>query len=273
MNFLLQTILTQAMLQAFVFLTSYRKIEEPIPCNQQFAHLIQEIDTVEKRLPYTVVVEGNVGAGKSTFVEILAREDARISPVPEPVSAWQNVSGTGVNLLDSMFRDGKRWSGAFQLVSTLSRLQVATDLSNSKPVRIMERSIFSERYCFLETMHDNLLLSKPEYSLMDRWFQFASKHYKKYVQPDVIVYIRADLDTLKQHIKKRGREEEANLDPAFLQRLQRCHEDWLYYGNSTFGPPSSKVIVVDSQVTVEELARKVIALKDTIIPPYVFNGQ
>jgi len=87
------------------------------------------------------------------------------------------------------------------------------------------------------------------------------------------VYIRADLDTLKQHIKKRGREEEANLDPAFLQRLQRCHEDWLYYGNSTFGPPSSQVIVVDSQVTVEELARKVIALKDTIIPPYVLNGQ
>ena len=82
-----------------------------------------KIDTVveEQRLPYTVVVEGNVGAGKSTFVDILAREDARISPVPEPVSAWQNVSGTGVNLLDSMFRDGKRWAGAFQLVSTLSR--------------------------------------------------------------------------------------------------------------------------------------------------------
>ena len=68
----------------------------------------------------------------------------------------------------------------------LQRLQVATDLRDEKPVRIMERSIFSERYCFLETMHNNLLLSKPEYSLMDRWFQFASKHYKKYVQPDVI---------------------------------------------------------------------------------------
>ena len=59
----------------------------------------KKIHTGESRMPYTVVVEGNVGAGKSTFVEILAREDARISPVPEPVSAWQNVSGTGVNLL------------------------------------------------------------------------------------------------------------------------------------------------------------------------------
>jgi len=273
MNLALLPILTQTMLQAFLYITSYRKYGKPLPCNQQFAHLTQEIHTGESRMPYTVVVEGNVGAGKSTFVEILAGEDARISPVPEPVSAWQNVSGTGVNLLDLMFRDGKRWSGAFQLVSTLSRLQVATDLSKQKPVRIMERSIFSERYCFLEMMHSGTLLSKAEYSLMDRWFQFASEYYKKYVQPDVIVYLRADIPTLKQHIKKRGREEEANMDPVFLEGLQRCHEDWLYYGNSTFVPPSPKVIVINSEVSVEEFARKVIALKDTIIPPYVFDGQ
>ena len=63
---------------------------------------------------------------------------------------------------------------------------MATDLSESKPVRIMERSIFSERYCFLEMMHQGQILSKAEYSLMDRWFQFAWKQYKEFVQPDVI---------------------------------------------------------------------------------------
>ena len=35
-------------------------------------------------------------------------------------------------------------------------------------------------------MHSGTLLSKAEYALMDRWFQFASEYYKKYVQPDVI---------------------------------------------------------------------------------------
>ena len=72
-------------------------------------------------IPYTIVLEGNVGAGKSTFVDIISRNDSRISAFPEPVEAWQNVSGTGVNMLDLMFKDGKRWSGTFQLVSTLSR--------------------------------------------------------------------------------------------------------------------------------------------------------
>ena len=37
----------------------------------------KQIHTGESKIPYTVVVEGNVGAGKSTFVEILSREDAR----------------------------------------------------------------------------------------------------------------------------------------------------------------------------------------------------
>ena len=63
------------------------------------------------------------------------------------------------------------------------------------------------------------------------------------------------------------------LERTLLKGLQRCHEDWLYYGNSTFVPPSPKVIVINSEVSVEEFARKVIALKDTIIPPYVFDGQ
>ena len=79
------------------------------------------IAEAEAKIPYTVLLEGNVGAGKSTFVDILAGEDARIFPVPEPVQMWQNFSGTGVNMLDLMFKDGRRWSGDFQLVSTLSR--------------------------------------------------------------------------------------------------------------------------------------------------------
>ena len=45
------------------------------------------------RRPYTVLVEGNVGSGKSTLVNILAGVEPRIDAIPEPVEAWQNVSG------------------------------------------------------------------------------------------------------------------------------------------------------------------------------------
>jgi hypothetical protein len=45
-----------------------------------------------KRTPYTIYVEGNVGCGKSTFLELFAGND-QIQIVQEPVAEWQNVSG------------------------------------------------------------------------------------------------------------------------------------------------------------------------------------
>ena len=45
-----------------------------------------------KRIPYTIYVEGNVGCGKSTFLELFEGND-RIEVVQEPVAEWQNVSG------------------------------------------------------------------------------------------------------------------------------------------------------------------------------------
>ena len=80
------------------------------------------------------------------------------------------------------------------------------------------------------------------------------------------------MDTLKKHIKKRGRPEEAHIDPAFLEGLQRCHEDWLYYRNSSYSPPSP-VLVLDATLSVEDFTQEVMSLKDTVIPPDVFNGQ
>ena len=54
------------------------------------------------------------------------------------------------------------------------------------------------------------------------------------------MYLRADLETLKKHIKKRGRPEEAHLDPEWLAGLQQCHEDWLLWRNSTWSSPAPK---------------------------------
>ncbi len=51
------------------------------------------VETTEKVRPYTIYVEGNVGCGKSTFLELF-ESDKRIQIVQEPVAEWQNVSGS-----------------------------------------------------------------------------------------------------------------------------------------------------------------------------------
>ena len=136
----------------------------------------------EYKKPYTILVEGNVGSGKSTLLKFFSNHP-EIDIVFEPVAKWQNVSGT--NLLDKMFHEQKQWSGAFQLYSSLTRY--SNDLKKTdKKLRIMERSVYSERYCFLETMRESGGISNAEYNLMIRWFSLMTKELGEKLKPDLI---------------------------------------------------------------------------------------
>ena len=66
--------------------------------------------------PFTVIVEGNIGSGKSTFLEhFRQRRGQDVEVLSEPVSKWQDVKGH--NLLRLMYDDPGRWSLAFQVRS------------------------------------------------------------------------------------------------------------------------------------------------------------
>ena len=65
--------------------------------------------------PYTILIEGNVGSGKSTTLKYFSERRSDVEIVYEPVSKWQNVSG--VDLLQLMFDHPQRYSGTFQFYS------------------------------------------------------------------------------------------------------------------------------------------------------------
>ena len=50
-----------------------------------------------------------------------------------------------------MIRQPERWSASFQLFSTLTRTQQSLEAARSSaPIVMIERSLYSERYCFVE---------------------------------------------------------------------------------------------------------------------------
>ena len=51
-----------------------------------------QVKKPDNKIPYTIYIEGNVGCGKSTFLELF-RGYPSIQIVQEPVAEWQNVSG------------------------------------------------------------------------------------------------------------------------------------------------------------------------------------
>jgi deoxyadenosine/deoxycytidine kinase len=70
----------------------------------------------------------------------------------EPIDKWLNLKG--FNLIELLYKDINRWSFAFEHYAQLTRLQMYENFQNidTKPVRLMERSIFSAKYCFTENL-------------------------------------------------------------------------------------------------------------------------
>ena len=163
----------------------------------------------------------------------------------EPVNKWQNFSD--VDLLQKMFVD-KKWALPFQLYSSLTRYE--NDFSRtSTSSRLMERSIYSERFVFLQTMYEMGGISKVEAALMQKWFDVMTAN--KDLKPDLILYLRCDSAKLKERITKRARPEEAKMDPTFLEMLQKNHDDYYFFKNATQKPPA-KVLTLNGNLELNE---------------------
>ena len=65
------------------------------------------------------ILEGNIGAGKSTFLR-LAGDTLPLQIVPEPHTKWQQVGGH--NLLEKFYTDTNRWAYTFQSYAFVTRV-------------------------------------------------------------------------------------------------------------------------------------------------------
>ena len=100
-----------------------------------------------------VCLEGNIGSGKSTSLTYLANKYDQVTALSEPVDKWQDLNGH--NLIELMYKDLNRNAFGFETYAQLTRLQMYADsykFRPNKPIRLMERSIYSQRYCFTENL-------------------------------------------------------------------------------------------------------------------------
>ena len=64
-------------------------------------------------------------------------------------------------------------------------------------------------------------LSETEFNLMDLWHKFLMDQFEAKVKPDLIIFLKTDMETVERRIKKRGRIEEQNMDMAFVDGVNR----------------------------------------------------
>ncbi|XP_062591702.1 thymidine kinase 2, mitochondrial-like [Saccostrea cucullata] len=201
------------------------------------------------RVP-TIVVEGNIGSGKSTFLQYFKNFSDKIEVIPEPVQKWKDVDG--YNTLDMMYKDASRWSLAFQSYVQLTMAEGHKHRTKHTSIKMMERSIFSARNCFVENLYQSKLMPEIDYAVLSEFYDFILQQENTKV--DIIVYLRADPKTCQERIRKRARMEEKDVPIEYLQSLHNLHENWLI--NQTKFKIPAPVYVIDANEDISHLYTK-----------------
>jgi deoxyadenosine/deoxycytidine kinase len=181
-----------------------------------------------------ITVEGNIGAGKTTFLESLRTRLPFVKVLLEPVGEWISTKNAdGKSILQLFYEDKSRWSMTFQLYAFLSRLEDMKKLlkeceesekTEGEPTIILtERSVLTDRFVFAEMLHKQGFLDDLEWTLYLKWFHA----YAADVPIQGILYLSTSAATSKERIGIRGREGEASISAEYLDALEAQHRHWV----------------------------------------------
>lgn len=162
-----------------------------------------------------VIVAGNIGAGKSTLVGILARE-LGFKPYYEPVE--ENP------YLELFYQDMKRWAFHSQLFFLSHRTRSHNALHHDPRPVVQDRSIYEDAMVFAQNLARSGTMSQEDWELYTDLYQTVVELLPN---PDLVVYIRASVATLQERISARGRSFENQIDPAYLDGLNELYEEWI----------------------------------------------
>ncbi|XP_076953684.1 uncharacterized protein LOC143627847 [Bidens hawaiensis] len=194
------------------------------------------VTTAPQKKRLTFCVEGNISVGKTTFLQRIANETLELQDlveiVPEPIGKWQDIGPDHFNILNAFYAEPERYAYTFQNYVFVTRvMQEKESSSGIKPLRLMERSVFSDRMVFVRAVHEAKWMNEMEISIYDSWFDPVVSSLPGLI-PDAFIYLRASPDTCHKRMMLRKRSEEGGVSLDYLRDLHEKHESWLFPSQS-----------------------------------------
>jgi deoxyadenosine/deoxycytidine kinase len=180
--------------------------------------------------PVIISLEGNIGVGKSTFLEAIKESFPDVEIVLEPVGEWMRLKNAeGKSLLELFYEDKRRWAYTFQNAALLSRSKalrtcVRNHAFSDSQVFVTERSIEADKNVFAAMLTADGDMTPLEWTLYMRWYaQVAAE------TPAITGYIHLDTPVTICHerIEQRARPGEV-IEVEYLDRLDSHHFGWLH---------------------------------------------
>ena len=162
-----------------------------------------------------LVIAGNIGAGKSTLVNLLA-ERLGFRPYYEPVA--ENP------YLRDFYADMPTWAFHSQLFFLSYRVRSHRALMDDPHSVVQDRSLYEDAEVFARNLHERGTMSERDWATYSGLYRTMASLLPA---PDLVIYIRASVETLKSRIALRGRAYEADIPDEYLASLNALYESWI----------------------------------------------
>jgi len=163
----------------------------------------------------TIAIAGNIGVGKSTLVEFLSRTYG-ISPYYEP-----NEDNP---YLPDFYKDMKRWAFHSQLYFLSNKFRIHQELDKMPGLVLLDRTIFEDAEVFATALHEMRKIDKRDW---ETYRDFYTAILEAINPPDLMIYLRCSMRTLRKRIRLRGRAMEQDIPLSYLKRLDRLYDQWI----------------------------------------------
>ncbi len=194
-----------------------------------------------------IAVAGNIGVGKSTLVERLCHR-LGWEPFYEPV--------TENPYLPDFYRDMCAWGFHSQVFFLTHRLRIHQALNRVPGSVIQDRSIYEDAEVFARNLHLQGALDARDWETYAALYQSLADTL---LPPDLVIYLRASVQTLQSRIAQRARSYERAIADDYLARLNRLYDEWI--GGFTLCPvltvPADDLDFVAHPLHLDLILRKV----------------
>ncbi|CAI8319856.1 deoxynucleoside kinase [Flavobacteriaceae bacterium] len=163
-----------------------------------------------------IAIAGNIGAGKTTLTQLLAKHykwEAQLEDVVDNP------------YLDDFYNQMERWSFNLQVYFLNSRFRQVLQIRKSGKDIIQDRTIYEDANIFAPNLHAMGLMTNRDFDNYSSLFNLMESLVEA---PDLLIYLRSSIPNLVSQIHKRGRDYENSISIDYLSRLNERYEAWIH---------------------------------------------
>ena len=162
---------------------------------------------------YYVAIEGPIGVGKTSLAKLLS----------ERLGARLILEGFDENpFLSEFYDEPERYAFQTQLFFLLQRYQQQQEL---RQVDMFHNLLIVDYMFVKDRLFASLNLDEKEMTLYDTVAKLLEKNV---INPDLVIYLQADTDTLIRNISHRGRDMEKNISEEYIDALNQLYTEYFF---------------------------------------------